>query len=142
MSPLLRHSYMAQNHSYSRDHPSILPAVNSMSVSLLSFGLPYLKPSWLLRLPLIMPVAIFNRVSTAPLPPFPKLLQPFSSVKLIWTLLQPMTLLSLVPKPAMTLFLSTLSTVIICSPLSSSKIFSSATPPLPQPLPLPCFRRV
>ena len=93
-----------------------------------------------------MPVAIFSRVSTAPLPPFPKLLQPFSSVKPIWTLFQLMSLLSLVPKPAVTLFLSTLSTVIVCSPLSSSKIFSSATPPLPppllQPLPQPYFRRV
>jgi hypothetical protein len=69
-------------------------------VSLLSFGLSYLKPPSLLCLPLIMPVAmpvaIFNRILTAPLPPFPKLLQPVSSIKPIWTLFQPMTLLSLV----------------------------------------------
>ena len=36
MPPLLRHCYMAQNHLYSRDHPSILPAVNSMSATLAS----------------------------------------------------------------------------------------------------------
>jgi hypothetical protein len=34
--PLLHHCYMAQNHSYLRDHPSILSAVNSMSATLAS----------------------------------------------------------------------------------------------------------
>jgi hypothetical protein len=34
VSPLLCHYYMAQNHSYSHDHPSILPAANSMSATL------------------------------------------------------------------------------------------------------------
>ena len=115
------------------DPATVDPASREL-VSLLSFGLPYLKPSSLRSLPLIMPFAIFSRISTAPLPPFPQLLQPFSSVKPIWTLFQPMSLLSLVPKPAVTLFLRMLSTVIICSPLSS--LFSSANPPLPPSPPL------
>jgi hypothetical protein len=117
--------------------PQPLTPASQELVSLLSFGLPYLKPSSLLSLPLITPVAIFSSDSTAPLTPFPKLLLPLPYIKLIWALFQPMSLLSLVP--AMTLFLSILPTVILCPPRSRFKSFSSATQSfLPLPLPFCC----
>ena len=146
VDPATRSSGIAYFVSRSTVDPmTVDPRITRTSITIefwLALPLPYLKPSSLLNLSLIMPVAIFSSTSTAPLPPLPKLLQPFPYVKLIWMPFSLMILVSLAPKPALTLFLIMVLTVILCSPQLKPEPFFSALSFLSLFPPLPFCRHV